>query len=287
MLALRKLLEQHKYKIVHIHQNSASMVMDAVVAKSCGVPIIIGHSHNTRCNIMWQHRLFKPFVNKVLTHRFACSEAAGYWIFGHRNDVQVIHNAIDGSHYKFREDVRNCVRKELKLDTSFVVGFVGRLHAQKNPSRILSIFATVCKKKRNSILLIIGDGEEKLNMINSCKQLGIFDKVMFLGKQDNINELMMAMDVFLMPSLYEGLPVVIVESQATGLPCFISENVPAPNLIHTLKTIGLKEDNETWADALLNPPYFNRVDAQQMIINGGYDISNEALALQKFYLSHF
>lgn len=156
--ALRKLIKKHTYQIVHIHQNSASMAMDAMVAKACGVPVVIGHSHNTRCNVMWQHRLFKPVVNRFLTHRFACSEAAGVWIFGHRTDVQVVHNAIDTQVYSFQEEKRQAIRKQMKLEDKFVVGFVGRLHMQKNPYRLLSIFASVSKAKENCCLMLIGGG---------------------------------------------------------------------------------------------------------------------------------
>ena len=93
MRELKKLIKKHNYKIVHIHQNSASMTMDGIVAKSCGVPVIIGHSHNIRCNVLWQHYLFKPFVNSVLTHRFACSEDAGRWVFGNKAFL-LIYNII-------------------------------------------------------------------------------------------------------------------------------------------------------------------------------------------------
>lgn len=123
-------------------------------------------------------------------------------------------------------------------------------------------------------------------MLKVCQELGIVDKVMFLGKMDNVNEWMMAMDVFLMPSLYEGLPVVIVEAQATGLPCFISENVPAPDLIHTLRVLNLKENDSLWQEAILNPPAFNRELAPKFVLEGGYDIAHEALKLQSFYLLH-
>lgn len=113
MIALKRVIKGYGYKIVHIHQNSASMAMDGIVAKSSHVPVVIGHSHNTRCNVMWQHYLFKPLVNHVVTHRFACSEDAGKWIFGNRKDIRMVNNAIDSRKYHFDESTRSRVRQEL------------------------------------------------------------------------------------------------------------------------------------------------------------------------------
>lgn len=149
MIALKRLIKEHGYKIVHIHQNSASMAMDGIVAKSCHVSAVIGHSHNTRCNVMWQHFLFKHFVNHVVTHRFACSEDAGKWIFGNRKDIRMVNNAIDSRKYHFNEVIRGRVRQKLGLKDLFVVGFVGRLHEQKNPFRILDIFRELSETKEN------------------------------------------------------------------------------------------------------------------------------------------
>lgn len=159
MAMLRRIINENHYQIVHIHQNSASMVMDGIVAKICGIPVIIGHSHNTKCNVMWQHRLFKPFVNIVLTHRFACSDAAGKWVFGNRKNVKIVNNAIDSSLYSFDEEKRAEIRRELNLKDKFVIGFVGRLHEQKNLFRLLEIFYRVTTKKPQSHLFICGGGK--------------------------------------------------------------------------------------------------------------------------------
>lgn len=231
MSELRKIIKRNGYNIVHIHQNSASMAMDAIVAKFCGCHTIIGHSHNTFCNVLWQHYLFKPIVNKVLTHRFACSKEAGEWVFGNKN-VSVIHNAVDTAKFTFHETVRERLRNELGVNREFVIGFVGRLHEQKNLFRLLDIFTNVSKRKENVALLLIGEGPQDRELKEYAKKQGIFDKVQFLGRRDDISEILMAMDVFLMPSLYEGLPVVEVEAQASGLTCIISDKVPEIDLIN-------------------------------------------------------
>ena len=287
MLALRKLIKQNDYKIVHIHQNSASMAMDGLVAKLCGVPVVIGHSHNIRCNVLWQHRLFKPLVNHVLTHRFACSEAAGEWVFGKKAEVDVVHNAIDTNKYLFDETKRESFRKNFSLQGKFVVGFVGRMHMQKNPYRLMEIFYALTKIKSDACLVMIGKGEEQSGLERKCKELGIADKVMFLGARDDVNEAMMAMDVFLFPSLYEGLGLVAIEAQATGLKCVVSENVPCPDLLGKLCTKHLSEADDEWAKELANiDDSYQRTEAQKKVIEGGYDISHEAVKLQKFYLTN-
>ena len=285
MQALKKLIRQNKYQIVHIHQNSASMAMDGLVAKMCGVPVIIGHSHNIRCNVLWQHRLFKPLVNHVVTYRFACSEAAGEWVFGKKARVDVVNNAIDTDKYLFDESKRQEFRNKFGLEDKFVVGFVGRLHMQKNPYRLVEIFRALTLIRAEARLIMIGKGEEQTGLEQKCKELGIYDKVKFLGARDDVNEAMMAMDVFLLPSLYEGLALVAVEAQATGLKCVVSENVPCPDLTGRLIVKCLSEDDAKWAGELADvDDVFDRTFAQQMVIDGGYDISHEAVKLQDFYL---
>ncbi len=285
MAALRKLIRENGYKVVHIHQNSASMAMDAMVAKVCGVPTIIGHSHNTRCNVVWQHRLFRPIVNHVLTHRFACSEEAGRWVFGKRRDVRIVNNAIDTELYRFDLETRRRVRSKFELQDKFIVGFVGRLHEQKNPFRMLEIFRDFLGVRPNSTLLIVGGGNLENELKLRCRDLEIFGNVMFVGRRDDVNELLMTMDVFLLPSLYEGLPVVVIEAQATGLPCVISENVPAPNLTNMVRKMQLAETNAKWVETLCETnDSFNRSEAPELIEKGGYSIRREAEKLQNLYL---
>ncbi len=285
MRCLEKVIKVNEYDIVHIHQNSASIAMDAIVAKKCYVKMIIGHSHNTSCNVLWQHYLFKPIVNKVVTDRFACSEAAGKWIFGKRKDIVLVHNAIDSNIYSFNVEKRNNKRHELGLDDKFVVGYVGRLYdGQKNLFRLLDIFNEVRVKNNNAALIMVGDGPDRQKLEEYALTKGLQDSMYFLGKRDDVYCLMMTMDVFLMPSLYEGLPVVIVEAQATGLRCVISDKVPAPNLIDNTAVVSLDRTNSEWANAILSDTVFERSFATKMVMDRHYDISHEAKWLQEFYL---
>lgn len=284
LYSLYKIIKENKYQIIHIEQNSASMAMDGFVAKLCRVPVIIGHSHNTRCNVVWQHYIFKPFVNLVLTHRFACSKEAGIWVFGDRNDVSIINNAIDTNLYKFDENIRIRKRTELGIQDKYVVGVVGRLHEQKNPYRMLDIFKNLLSKRSDALLLIVGDGEERLGMEERCKELNIDESVCFTGKRTDVPKLMMAMDIFFMPSLYEGLPVVIVEAQSSGLTCVISNKVPAPNLNDSIRTLSLDDSDEKWSDELLSPSSKNRSYAVDIVTSRNYDITHEAKKLEDCYI---
>lgn len=284
MIALKKVIKCCGYQIVHIHQNSASMTMDAAMARQCGVPVIIGHSHNTRCNIVWQHYLFRPFVNFFLTYRFACSKEAGKWVFGNRADVKVLHNAIDTDAYLFDDAVRKRYRENLGLENKYVIGFVGRLHKQKNPHRLIEIFSEVKKYCEDSCLILVGDGEERESIQEEIRRLNFENDVIFLGRRDDVPCLMMAMDVFVMTSFYEGLAVATVEAQATGLRCVISENIPVPDLIGNVSIVRLNDGNDVWARKIFRRVEFSRSSVRKKIIARGYDIAGEAKKLEDFYL---
>lgn len=284
MHALSKAIKENHYDIVHINQNSASMAMDMLVCKRCGVKTVIGHSHNTRCNVLWQHYLFRPFVNMLCNYRFACSEAAGEWVFGKRKDVFICHNAIDSDKYAFSEAIRAKYREELGLENKYVVGFIGRLHEQKNLFRAMAIFAEVKKKNNNAVFVLVGDGELKEKLKQLVRDLNVADAVSFLGQRDDVANIMSVFDVFFMPSLYEGMPVVMAEAQAAGLKCVVSDRVPAPNLTGRVEYLSLDQSNEEWVRSLLSDFETDRKSVTEQIKKENYDIKTEANKLQNFYM---
>lgn len=282
---LTKIVEENHYKIVHIHKNSASMAMDAWAARKGGATRIIGHSHNTRCDIMWQHYIFKPFVNILLTDRFACSEDAGRWIFG-RHKFMVLHNAVDTERFKFLADARTSIRREIGVADEIVVGFVGRLMEQKNVIRLLDIFHEIIKINSEAVLLVVGDGPLKKKMEDRIKELSLERNIRRLGIRNDVNEIYSAMDVLLLPSLYEGLPVVLVEAQATGLPCVISNKVPKIDIDGLTEVIELEKDNAFWAEQVLSEAsnsINSRRSRKKEVESVGYNIDKEAKRLQDFY----
>ncbi len=282
--ALKKIIKENGYEIVHIHRNSASMAMDMKICKKCKVKKIIGHSHNNSCLLKWQHYLFKPFVNRWCTHRFACSKAAGVWVYGKRKEVTVYNNAVDTQKFAYNENIRKTYRTEIRLEDNYIVGFVGRLTEQKNLFRALSIFKEVKALRADAKFLLIGEGEQETELKEFAKKNEIQDDVIFLGRKEDVFAWMSVFDVLLMPSLFEGMPVVVSEVQAAGLKCVLSTNVPAPNLLGNVEYLPLELSDREWAEKVVAPSDFPRATADVKLAEGGYDISIEAKKLEAFYL---
>ena len=189
------------------------------------VPVRIAHSHsaNQDKNLKYPIKLwYKRAIPKYATCLFACGKDAGDWMFG-GVPYQIINNAIDAAAYAYDTAKRADVRQALGLGDELVVGHVGRFNQPKNHPFLLEIFAALLKKEPDSVLLLVGGGEDMPKMQAKAKTLGIAEHVRFLGVRSDVAELMQAMDVFVFPSLYEGLPVTMVEAQAASLPCIISD----------------------------------------------------------------
>ena len=283
MKHLYTLIKQEGYSIVHIEQNSASMAMDALVSRMTGVKMIIGHSHNTSCSIMWQHYLFRPFVNLLVTHRLACSDAAGRWIFGRRKDVLVLNNAIEVEKFYPNETVRKAIRQKYHIEDRIVIGSVGRLERVKNLFRLVDIFEQIRKQRSNATLMIVGDGSLREELQKYVDEKGVSDACIFTGRTTEVNEMYQAMDAFVLPSLYEGLPLVTVEAQAAGLPCIVSTEVPAPNITGLCLHLNLTESDEHWADFILKHINENKNDPREAFEHSEYDIKKVAKKLQDYY----
>ena len=199
---------------------------------------------------------------------------------------EIVNNAIDTDIYAYSSTRRGEKRQELSISDELVVGHVGRFNQPKNHPFLLEIFAALLKKEPNTVLLLVGGGEDMPKMQNKAQALGIAENVRFLGIHSDVADLMQAMDVFVFPSLYEGLPVTMVEAQASGLPCVISDKVP-PECIITdglVDVMPLSASPELWADKILEKRGFPRTDRRDEIAAHGFDITTEAVKLQKFYL---
>jgi glycosyltransferase involved in cell wall biosynthesis len=198
-------------------------------------------------------------------------------------------NAIDLEKYKNDKNLRDEVRHELGVANKFVVGHVGRLNAQKNHPFLLRVFKEYNKKNPNSVLLLVGDGELKDDIVALIKQYGLSDCVKLLGARRDVHRVLQAFDVFVFPSLYEGFGIVVLEAQAAGLPCVISSNIPDEVVLTSLvKKVSLNDNVSKWVDTIESAAKIEKVD-EQTIINcikrAGYDIKTAAADLQDFYLS--
>ncbi len=287
---IRKLLE-NDYDVIHVHKNSAANIIPLELAEKSGAKKIIVHSHNTAPSMgkasVLLHKMNRKKLCKIADYKFACSTEAGRWLFG-EDEFTLIKNGIITERFLYDEKTASDKRKELKVPENAVLfGHVGRFTDQKNHSFLLDIFSEILKLKPESMLLLVGDGEHKSGCENKARALGISDKVIFAGVREDIPDLMKAMDVFVMPSLYEGLPIVGIEAQAAGLALFLSDTVsPQTQLCDSVKWFSINESAEKIAGMILSVPLPNageRISRNLEIAEKGYDIKTTADFILKCY----
>lgn len=290
--ALNLFFKEHpEYKIIHMHESSLSYIEPLSAAKRMSVPVRIMHSHSTgfaKGNKIHRllHRIHKNNIDSIATNYFACSAEAGQWFFGGENSqVKFIKNGIESEMFIFNPYVRNEYRKQLGIDQKLVIGHVGRFVYPKNHLYLIDIFYEVSKMDENAVLLLVGDGVLKESVQKKIEDYHIRDKVIFLGVRDDISKIMQAMDIFVFPSIYEGLPVTLVEAQAAGLKCVVSNNITRQVILSDLiECIDLKKDPTFWAEEICKFVNYNRVNMHELIKINGFDIRNMAELLQQFYL---
>ena len=279
-----------EYKIIHSHMSELGYFAFREAQRQ-GVPVRICHAHNAPHGFdmkMVMRTYFKKRMMPYLTHLFMCGIDSGRWLYGAQSESRFImlNNAIDAAAYAYAPAKRADVRQQLGLSDELVVGHVGRFNPQKNHPFLLEIFAALLKNEPNAVLLLVGGGEDMPKIQAKAQALGIAEHVRFLGVRSDVAELMQAMDVFVFPSLYEGLPVTMVEAQAAGLPCIISDKVP-PECILTdglVDIMPLSAAPDAWAEKILEKRDFSRTDRQAEIAAHGFDITTEAVKLQEFYI---
>lgn len=279
--------EHPEYRIVHSHIDSMSY-LPLLAAKKAGIPIRIAHSHNTSLDRDFKYLLkqyFRKRIPSVANVHLTCGVEAGEFLFGDRN-AQVIPNAVDAEKFYFDPQLRQKTREQLNLQEEFVVGHVGRMTYQKNHKKLIEIFNALQQKKPRSKLILIGVGEKESEVRRQVQDLGLENKVLFLGKQTAVNELYQAMDVFVLPSFYEGIPVVGIEAQLADLPCFFSDTVSREAVFNSRTYyMSLQEPAEQWADAILRQSSQLRSAEREEIIGSCYNIKHAYKMLQDFYLS--
>lgn len=290
---LKKIFKKENYKIVHSHINTLS-VFSLFAAKCAGVPVRIAHSHSTtnkkekKKNLLKQ--LLRPFSKVFATDYMCCSELAGRWLFGNKEydkgNVYLLNNAIDLDKFKYDEKIRNEKRKELNIDDdTLVIGHVGRFVEQKNHRFLIDIFNEVHKEKENSILMLVGQGPLMEEIKEKVKTLGLEKNVMFLGQRSDVADLYQAFDVFCLPSLYEGLPVVGVEAQATGLLCLFSDDMTKETkVLDTTEFLSLEQGVKEWRKKIFEKlKSYNRNNFNAESMYKRYDIKIESNRIVKKY----
>lgn len=286
---LKQVIRSGDYKIVHTHMDAmGAWVLKA--AKECGVPVRIAHSHNTQhltTNPLKLYFLEKARQNiyRYATHRMACSEAAGKWLFGN-DSFQVVRNAIDVDKFKFDPDMRKQIRKEYGIgDDVFLIGHVGRFDTQKNHTFLIDVFAQVVKQYPNCKLMLIGEGVLQELIIGKVKNMGLNDFVVMTGVRDDANKFYNAFDLFVLPSLFEGLGVVGIEAEMNGCDCLFSDVITREvDISGASRFVPLNK--KEWAGRIVDfiGNHKERGEATFDLAASGYEIGREAQTLQQLYI---
>ena len=289
---MKRFFSEHpEYKIVHSHIDAMS-AFPLAAAKEAKVPIRIAHSHSTSIDkdfklpIKW---MAKSRIPALATDFFACSKEAACFLYGGKiyqsYNFTVMKNAVQARDFSYNEEMRKQTRNALALDSNFTVGHVGRFTYPKNQNYLIEIFDRLCKLHPNSVLVLIGDGEDKEKIHQKVLRLGLESKVRFLGLRSDVPNLMQAMDAFVLPSYYEGLPVVGVEAQAADLPCFFSDAISREaQILDSCQFLSLNSPPEEWAKKILNRWPAERCSRETEIRSAGLDVACEAEKLQAYYL---
>lgn len=290
---LNHFFHTHKeYKIIHSHMDKMSgLVLKA--AKDNNIPTRIAHSHNTSSEGNTLAKFYKWYVGKNIassaTHLFACSNQAAHWLFREKKkEAKILRNGIETSSFKFSALIRKQIREEFLIDeSSFVIGHIGRFNHQKNHSYLLKIFAKVARKHTNAYLLLVGDGVLRKEIEKKIKKLKLEERVILTGVREDIPHLLQAIDLFVFPSLHEGLPVTLIEAQAACTPCMISDVISreVDMGLNLINYISLK-DQGRWIDEIdkqINTRASREVDSVSALGKKGYDIKSTASWTEGFY----
>lgn len=292
MAYMTELFKNHpEYKIIEGH-NGVLMVYALRGAQINKIPVRITHAHSTDIPLdshTWLKKLLKPAVRLVANRYWACSEAAGRFYYTpelwEEKDHRIVHNAIDSEKFKFNPAERAALRQALGLEGKFVLGHVGRMVHQKNHQKLINVFAEIYRRNCDARLVLVGEGELEGRLREQTAAMGIDNAVIFAGPRDDVWRWYSMFDVFVMTSRFEGLPVVGVEAQATGLPCVFSKSITEEvKLTAPVKFLSIEADDDLWANEIEAFGNWDRRDSSSEIIRADYDISSEAKKLQEDYL---
>lgn len=291
VIALARIFRREKYPVVHAHMNALNMPV-LLAAWLAGVPVRISHNHSTSDPAEGGRALIKQLLRPTgrwfATDYMACGEKAGRWLFGNRlcdeGRVSVLPNAVDVQRFRFSQEARARVRSEMDLGERLVVVHIGRFVKQKNHEFLLDIFTQVLKYRPDAVLLLVGEGKLRAQMEEKVRAAGITDSVYFLGIRKDVADLYCAADVFVLPSLYEGMPVVAWEAQASGLPCIFSDHVTREaDALGSGVFLSLEADEQRWAQAVDRAVCGDRAAAADSLTGSRCDLRVAAKGLEKTY----
>lgn len=285
---LLKYLKKNKYDFVHINSGAFFFTFQVVViCKLSKIKKIVVHSHNTPNIAKIKKILIKvlnPLYRKMIDVKLACSKEAAKSLFAKTENVKIIKNGIEIGKFKYNEKIRNEYRRKIGIENKIVYGHIGRFSKQKNHEFLIDLFYEI-QKKQDAILLLVGTGELENMIKEKARQLYIENKVIFLGFREDTNNIFNSMDFFIMPSLYEGLPVSIIEAQTSGLHVFVSKGISDEAKINENFSKINSFDTKEWTNFILNAKVVDRTNAYNDVIKAGYDIKDTCRELEQIYIN--
>ena len=283
---IKKAVKENCYDtVLKLAENSLS-VTDMIAAKSGGAKNLAVRSCNAPTNLSLKdkilHYSLRPLLNLVSTVKLAPSDLAGEFMFGKKSKCHIINNGVDLDFFRFDEEEKERIRKEFGIENKLLVGHVGRYTRQKNHEFLLNVFSEIAKKREDAVLMLVGKGELEDDIKKRIDELQLKDKVILTGQRFDIPQLLSAMDVFVFPSFFEGMPNTVIEAQATGLPCVIADTITKEaDITGLVKYLTLEKSPESWADAALKCAEEKRRCTKEDFRKHGYDIKSVAENLLK------
>ena len=279
--------EHNEFVAVHSHiQENSGFVLK--YAAKYGIKNRIANSHIADLGIDYKYifrEIGKRVLRKYVVHKFSCGQDAGEFLYGKGVDFKIFHNAIDLETFVFDKGIRDDLRTQMGLNGKYVIANVGRFNPQKNHQFLIKIFAEICKRSDNVVLMLVGDGYLQNVIEQQVDKEGLNEKVLFLGVRNDVAQLLQACDTILFPSLFEGLPVSIIEAQAAGLPCVLSDEIDSDvDVTGNVQFVSLNDPVQKWVDAVFATMNYERVNTSKLLQAAGYDIKQNADWLTEFYL---
>lgn len=275
---LIKTMNDKKFDVLHAHGNSATIAVELFAAKQCGIKKRIAHCHSTNCDHKVMDKILRPLFYHSYTQGIGCGEKAGKWLFGDHPHI-VIKNAIDLEHYVFSQSERIIKREQLNIQDKFVIGHIGRFIDVKNHLYLLNVFREYTKEDNNVVLIMVGDGPLEKETKELAKQLEVDNKVIFYGITNDLAALYSVMDVLVLPSKYEGVPLTLIEAQANGLPCLISDKVSNEVIMTDLIQTEKLEQLNNWVNKIKKLKNYKRTTmisetAIKQLRSNGFEIND-------------
>lgn len=286
LFMIRNLVKKEKYHIVWRHTNTPFKAIDLIMARLGGADHLILHSHNS--NVDFTNKilgvLLRPVFIPWITERFACGQEAGKWMYGKRS-FRIIANGVDVQKYKYNEEIRNQYRARFGVEGKIVLGHIGRFEKAKNHKFLIKLMKKIVENRDDVILFLIGEGTLKQEIENQTTEMGLDNYIKFLGTRTDIPVILQMLDAVILPSLWEGVPVTLIEAQSAGVPCIVSDCVPHEvKVLDNVEFLSLEESLDTWADQIGAMAGRRIEESSEIMQKAGYDMPHIASELQKEFL---